>query len=121
MDVCFQYLMVLAREQQWEQMLDFFRQLMERSRPPPNENCFGAVLYGLNAAGRWEETVSVMDSFRLRQVDKPKRGVYLSALSTLLKVVGFCLVLFFVVRGPRASTRTLFRRLLLVYPIPGTK
>lgn len=89
MDMCHQYLMVLAWEHEWEQMLEFFWQLVERGRPPPNENCYGAVFYGLNGAGRWEETVRVMDSFRLQQLEKPRRGVYLSALSTLLKVVSF--------------------------------
>lgn len=92
MDVCHQYLMVLGRDKEWEQALDFFSQLLGRARPPPDQNCYDAVLYGLNRAERWVETVEVMDSFRRRVEEsqhelKPRRRLYLSALSTLLKVV----------------------------------
>ena len=92
MDICHQYLMVLARDKQWEQALDFFSQLVDRARPAPDQNCYDAVLYGLNRAERWVETVEVMDVLRQRLEEspvnvKPRRRLYLSALSTLLKVV----------------------------------
>lgn len=88
--VCCQYLSVLAREPLWEEMLEFFWQMVERGKPHPDENCYRAVLDGLHAAGRWKETVKVMDTFRMQELEtKPNRSVYLSALSTLLKVVSF--------------------------------
>lgn len=100
MDMCHQYLMVLARGGEWEQTLDFFTQLLGRARPAPDQNCFAAALHGLKRAGRWRETVRVMETFRLRlqecqslpsphlrEFGKPRRRVYLSAMSTLLKVV----------------------------------
>lgn len=92
MDVCHQYLTVLARDGQWEQALGFLSQLVGRARPAPDQNCYDAVLCGLNRAGRWVETVEVMDVLRLQLEEsppgtKPRRRLYLSALSTLLKVV----------------------------------
>lgn len=94
MDVCHQYLMVLARDKQWEQALGFFFQLVDRARPAPVQNCYDAVLYGLNRAERWVETVDVIDVLRLQLEEsphgaKPRRRLYLTALSTLLKVVSW--------------------------------
>lgn len=94
MDICHQYLMVLARDNQWEQALGFLSLLVARSRPPPDQNCYDAVLYGLNRAERWVETVEVMDTLCLRleqsqRETKPRRRLCLTALSTLLKVVSW--------------------------------
>lgn len=93
MDVCHHYLLALAKDGQWEQALGFFRELVGRGRPPPDQNCYDAVLRGLNKAKRWVETAEVMDTFRRQSPEqrphdfKPRRSLYLSALSTLLQVV----------------------------------
>lgn len=100
MDLCHQYLMVLAWANEWEQALEFFFKLVERGQPHPDQNCYNAVLHALNRSDRWEETIRVMEAFRSHvrlmqhqqlEAPKPMRSLFLSALSTLLRVVSACL------------------------------
>lgn len=100
MDLCHQYLMVLAWANEWEQALEFFFKLVERGHPHPDQNCYNAVLHALNRSERWEETVRVMEAFRAHvrlmqhqqlEAPKPMRSLFLSALSPLLRVVSACL------------------------------
>ncbi|CAM9273262.1 unnamed protein product, partial [Ectocarpus sp. 13 AM-2016] len=95
MDLCHQYLMVLAWANEWEQALEFFFKLVERGQPHPDQNCYNAVLHALNRSERWEETTRVMEAFRSHvrlmqhqqlEAPKPMRSLFLSALSTLLRV-----------------------------------
>ncbi|CAM9455508.1 unnamed protein product, partial [Ectocarpus fasciculatus] len=95
MDLCHQYLMVLAWANEWEQALEFFFKLVERGHPHPDQNCYNAVLHALNRSERWEETVRVMEAFRAHvrlmqhqqlEAPKPMRSLFLSALSPLLRV-----------------------------------